>query len=342
MKRTGGAAVVACLLWLTAGLATATCASPPEEIYYGQTVQREIDTPEDIDTFFFWCRWEGFTVRVTRDGGSLEPRVRVLRGDGSVAVDRNGEYWVQISTGLGRETVTIEVSSRNGTTGRYTLVLERTDPATGAQRDFGDPIAVNIWPRGAVQHYIFPALGSDLVTLQVTDGIYGAVELLSPTGQYLGVAWDDLWGNVPLEIELVEAGWYQLIARSADYDHRMATGTFYVSLERHGKPLVEVFLNQTSFQTGEELQVSLHVVNGPDPQEVEVRCYVEQPDESLRQLVSVPTQWLPAHADVTVPVLSYTFNGSEPAGTYLVGARLMEPITAHSWSLDEKTFSFAP
>ncbi len=106
--------------------------------------------------------------------------------------------------------------------------------------------------------------------------------------------------------------------------------------------MVEVLLNQTSFQTGEQLEASLHVINGAAPQDVEARVWVETPDGAIAWNLTVPRRSLAPHADVTVPVLNYFFAGTEPAGTYLVGARLMEPVTGHSWSADEKAFSFAP
>jgi hypothetical protein len=328
------------LLLLLAALTTALEASPPEAITYGQTLQREITPATDVDTFTFTGQTgEVITIRVTVSDGSLDPRV-ILDGPGMpFPLEQWAPSYVQIDYTLpANGTYTIEVSDHDSVyTGDYTLALDRFFPLTGLETvvDFGDPIVPIIDPEGKIRHYIFYALGSDDITITASAGTnsVGKVELWSPSGVFLG---STACYYPAFTGELGSAGWYHMIAR-------WGTGSFEIDLVRNGKPLVETVLNQTTFHTGQQLQVSLHVVNGPDPQTVDVRSWLVAPNGSVVKLLTAPGQYVPADANVTIPVFNHMFIGGEPVGTYRVCARLMQPITGYTWSLDESdTFSFSP
>ena len=333
------ALIVVSFLLLLPGLATALEASPPEAITYGQTLQRDITPDTDVDTFTFTGQTgEVITIRLTVSAGDLDPQV-VLDGPGMpFPLEQWDHSYVQIDYTLPTNgTYTVEVTDHNVYGGDYTLALDRFFPLTGLETvvDFGDPIVPIIDPEGEIMHYIFYALGSDDITITASPGTngLGKVELWSPSGVFLG---DTACYYPPLTAELGSAGWYHIIAR-------WAIGSFEIDLARNGKPLVETVLNQTTFHTGQQLQVSLHVVNGPDPQTVDVRSWLVAPNGTVVRLVAAPGQYVPADANATIPVFSHTFTGGEPAGTYRVCARLMKPITGHSWSLDESdTLAFSP
>lgn len=318
-------------------------ASLPESINYGQTLQRAILPSTDVDIFTFVGAIDDVvTIRVTRDS-SLQPRVILKSPSGAPLMDRWGTDWVKMEYTLPQNgTYSIEVSS-HAFEGNYTLVPDRLSPSTGSETviDFGEQVSPYIWPIGGIVHYVFYAFGSDLVNLRVFMGPnwFGEAELWSPSGLFLGNATCSGYVESPLTTELGSAGWYHLIAHSG-----LNTGNFYMTLERNGKPLVETVLSGNSFHTGGKLQISLHMLNGPNPETVELRSWVEKP--SGGDLVQVPhpaTYSLAPWADVTIPVVTYTFKGNEPTGTYRVGARLLEPVSGYSWSMDESdTFSFSP
>ncbi|MEW6607697.1 MAG: right-handed parallel beta-helix repeat-containing protein [bacterium] len=103
-------------------------------------------------------------------------------------------------------------------------------------------------------------------------------------------------------------------------------------------------LNDVEFHTGDTLTIDAHVTNGKEEVDVEGKCWVRFPDDSLISLLNVPKATLPPELDITMPLLpgGYTFNGSEPAGEYQAGGRLACPITLDYFSTDIETFTFIP
>ncbi|MEW6620267.1 MAG: hypothetical protein AB1422_13200, partial [bacterium] len=112
-----------------------------------------------------------------------------------------------------------------------------------------------------------------------------------------------------------------------------------------GLPLaIEIKLNGIEFHTEDTITIDAHVTNGKEEVDVEGKCWVRFPDDSLISLLNVPKATLPPELDIIIPLLpgGYTFNGGEPEGEYKAGGRLACPITLDYFSTDIKPFTFTP
>ncbi|MEW6095627.1 MAG: choice-of-anchor Q domain-containing protein, partial [bacterium] len=102
-------------------------------------------------------------------------------------------------------------------------------------------------------------------------------------------------------------------------------------------------LNDTEFHTNDTLTIDVHVTNGNEKVNVEIKCWLRLPNDKLKSLLNIPNVTLRPELDVVKPLLpGYTFKGSEPGGKYEVGGRLACPITIDYFSTDIKTFTFTP
>jgi hypothetical protein len=108
------------------------------------------------------------------------------------------------------------------------------------------------------------------------------------------------------------------------------------------QPSIEIILNQTTFATGEEIIVEAHLTNGPDPDRVEIKMWLENPDGRLRRIRHRPIIFLPPEADITKEIFRRTFTGDEPSGDWNVGGRLLNPINGDHKSIDIESFTFSP
>lgn len=108
------------------------------------------------------------------------------------------------------------------------------------------------------------------------------------------------------------------------------------------QPSIEITLNQTTFATGEELIVEAHFTNGSDPDRVEVKMWLENPDGGLWRIRHRPIIFLPPEADITKEIFRRTFTGDELSGDWNVGGRLLNPINGDHKSIDIESFTFSP
>ena len=108
------------------------------------------------------------------------------------------------------------------------------------------------------------------------------------------------------------------------------------------QPSIEIILNQTTFATGDELILEAHVTNGPDPDRVEVKMWLENPDGGLERIPHRPIIFLPSEADITKEIFRRTFTGDELSGDWNVGSRLLNPINGDHKSIDIESFTFSP
>jgi len=104
---------------------------------------------------------------------------------------------------------------------------------------------------------------------------------------------------------------------------------------------IDITLNHYFFSTGATLIAEAHVINDGTPDTVEVMTWVEAPSGNL---ISISRQDadIPANAGMIVPILNYTFNGTEEAGEYKIRTRFLSVINGDYLSEDEENFSFNP
>jgi len=104
---------------------------------------------------------------------------------------------------------------------------------------------------------------------------------------------------------------------------------------------VDITLNHSFFSTGATLIAEAHTINDGTPDTVEVMTWVETPNGNL---ISISRQDLniPAYANITVTILSYTFDGTENAGEYKISTRFLSIINGDHISEGTETFNFAP
>ena len=105
---------------------------------------------------------------------------------------------------------------------------------------------------------------------------------------------------------------------------------------------IDITLNQTGFTTGQTITATAHITNDSTPDKVDLKVAVDLPDGSRVSLGKIDGYNIPANADITLPPVIYTFNGSEPAGIYKVYGRLLEMKLGDHLSTDMEPFSFNP
>lgn len=158
---------------------------------------------------------------------------------------------------------------------------------------------------------------------------------------------DDRYGCFATTIgdyQLLQSGLYTIVVR--DYAGN-DTGNYSLSYTKtpgtQYTPSVRINLNQNSFNTGDELIVSAHVTNGPDPAHTEVKLWITLPDGNNMSIFNTHFAFIVGpDSDLTREIFRYTFNGSEPSGDYNAGGRLIDPMTGRELSVNVESFSFAP
>jgi hypothetical protein len=107
-------------------------------------------------------------------------------------------------------------------------------------------------------------------------------------------------------------------------------------------PLMDIILNDTDFISGDTLKVDLHVINDATSDLVDVKIWIELPNGSLVSEFNVPHVFIPENTDITIPVYSQTFRGTEPVGSYKLSGRFLNWINGDIRCEDTEPFSFAP
>jgi hypothetical protein len=95
------------------------------------------------------------------------------------------------------------------------------------------------------------------------------------------------------------------------------------------------------FLAGDTVNVIYGFINPTcgHPIEVEVKSWVKLPNESLVPLVLV-THYQMAPGETVSAMLPYTFSGQESPGTYVIGLRILNPITGNHISTATTGFYF--
>ena len=114
-------------------------------------------------------------------------------------------------------------------------------------------------------------------------------------------------------------------------------------------PTLTLQLNKTAFATGQTMVVTATLTAGPTP--IDAYVVVQLANGTVLSLLQgggfasglVPIAKGFTPFALTIQLLSYTFNGTEPAGTYTWYAGLALPGTLSAVSaIDQKTFTFGP
>ncbi len=106
---------------------------------------------------------------------------------------------------------------------------------------------------------------------------------------------------------------------------------------------IDIILNGSSFTTGDNLTAQAHVTNLCDEVEAEAKLWVELPDGFMISLFDPHlTLTLAPSDDFTAEILNYTFNGTEPSGSYEIGGRFLNPLNGDHLSTDIETLEFTP
>jgi hypothetical protein len=144
--------------------------------------------------------------------------------------------------------------------------------------------------------------------------------------------------------QLLQSGIYTIVIRDNGGDN---TGDYSLSLTKvpglPSSPSVRLIMNQNEFQTSDTLIVSAHVLNGPNPVNVEVKVWINLPSENQMSILDPHfTFTVEPNADFTAEIFTYTFNGSEPSGNYNAGGRFLNPISGRELSANVESFTFSP
>ncbi len=107
---------------------------------------------------------------------------------------------------------------------------------------------------------------------------------------------------------------------------------------------ISVTLNQAAFITGDTLTAEYQLTNlGPNQVQVELKLWEVFPTKRTDPLAHPHTRVILApYATAADTFYSHTFDGSEPAGGYKIGARPIDMITGKTYADDIKPFTFTP
>jgi len=117
---------------------------------------------------------------------------------------------------------------------------------------------------------------------------------------------------------------------------------FRCNLDKVCDPSIDIILNDADLTPGETLTATAHVTNDDNPDKVEVKVWIELPNGHLKSIYNIPSYHIPAGVDMTVPLFSHTFTGSEPAGAYQFGGRFLNIINGDIFCEDAEPFTFTP
>jgi len=107
----------------------------------------------------------------------------------------------------------------------------------------------------------------------------------------------------------------------------------------------EVFLqfpNSTPYGSGSVLNIGTRIYNSITPVTVDIHVWIGFPGGTI-VIGHYPGIFIPANPNAdfinNYPLFSYTFNGGEPSGSYVVGIRLTDPTTGDTVALATRTFA---
>lgn len=120
--------------------------------------------------------------------------------------------------------------------------------------------------------------------------------------------------------------------------------------ERVQLPWIELTLNQPTFRTGETLQVTAQVNNpSASPIDLDAKVYLNIPpavpgEKATRMpFIKAHDVQIPAGGSFSGEILSYTFSGAEPTGTYWIFGALHNATGDFTWmGWDFDFWSFSP
>ena len=172
--------------------------------------------------------------------------------------------------------------------------------------------------------------------------------------------WPTGTGNINTNPKFVGGGNYHLTSTSPCIDAATAAGSPADDIDGSPRPqvagydmgadefvvnkppVIDITLNKNSFTTGQTIIAIVHITNDGTPDDVTLKVVLDMPDGIRMALLDMARYNVPANADVTLPPITYTSNGSEAAGNYQVGGRLLETKFGDHLSTDIKPFSFNP
>lgn len=327
------------------------------EILPAETRSGSISFNSEVDSFTFNGETgQSVIINMCNESGFLGPKVSLYAPDGSFETSDQGNLHAEIRNFILEQSgvYTVLAQDWNGfSTGGYSLSLllipgptiSEQDP-DGGDLNSGEVRTGSISLRADTDAYTFEADSSQSINISMSNesgylnpGLY----LYAPDGLLETYAEGTLHAEIT-DYQLLQSGLYTIVLRERAGD---ATGGYSLTYTRipgtQHSPLVRILLNQSSFTTGDTLVISGQVTNGPNPADVEVKTWVEVPGEyQLGLLNPHMTITVGSFADITQDLSSYTFSGNEPAGTYHVGARLVDIITGREISVNMVRFSFSP
>ena len=204
----------------------------------------------------------------------------------------------------------------------------------------------NIAP-SQIDSYTFTGNIGDTVIIQMTrltNNFFDATIDLYDKDYNLEITVSASNSNVFLQnYQLLQTGLYTIVVRDGggnDSDNYNLSFTKQGTLQ---SPVCRLTLNNNSFQIGDTLIITAETKNGPDPVDVELKAWIELPNGDQGSIFYPHFEFtVPANADITSQVFSYTFIGIEPAGDYNAGCRFLNPISGREISANVKSFSFSP
>jgi len=102
---------------------------------------------------------------------------------------------------------------------------------------------------------------------------------------------------------------------------------------------IDIIINQSTYTTGDTLVIKARTTNDNSPDDVSKAIWLEFPDKTKLSF-SLGDFTIPANDDTTTIVLTYTLTGTEKAGEYKVGGRLIDrTMTLEELSFDTETFT---
>jgi hypothetical protein len=261
------------------------------EILSAETRTGSITNPAQTDSFTFNGE-AGHTVviNMSRESGSLYPEISLYAPDGTLEISTWGNTHAEISDYqlLQSGTYTIVAGDHyGGYTGNYSLsFLLIPGPTVSPQDSNGGDILSGetkigiINPKADTDAYTYNGEAGHTVVINMSresGSLYPEISLYAPDGT-LEIS---TWGNTHAEIsdyQLLQSGTYTIVAG----DHYGGyAGNYSLSFTKipglQISPSVRIILNQDVFYTDDTLIISAHVVNGPDPVNVEVKTWINLP-----------------------------------------------------------------
>ena len=329
------------------------------EILSAETKTGSITNPAQTDSFAFNGEaGQGVVINMSMESGDLRPEISLYAPDGTLEISSAYGYThAEISDHqlLQSGTYTIVAGDYYGVyTGDYSLsFLLIPGPAVSPQDPDGGDILSGETKVGIIDFnadtdaYTFNGEAGQGVVINMSmesGDLRPEISLYAPDGT---LEISSAYGYTHAEIsdhQLLQSGTYTIVA--GDY-YGVYTGDYSLSFVKipgtQHSPSIRIILNQDVFYTGDMLIISAHIINGPDPVNVEVKIWVHLPNgDDMSILDPHFTFTVEPNADFTTEIFSYTLDGSEPSGDYNVGGRFLNPISGRELSVNVESFSFSP